>query len=76
MKLHTQIYNFFEIRSSGFLKNSGIFLKKCQKCVEELKFCMNELFNNVFKAFSFKKFRKVHFDEEKLKSRKACTVEL
>jgi hypothetical protein len=36
-------------------------LKKCQKCVEELKFCMNELFNNVFKAFSFLKFREVHF---------------
>jgi hypothetical protein len=44
---------FFEIRFSGFLKNSDIFLRKCQKCVEELKFCMNELFNNVFKAFSF-----------------------
>jgi hypothetical protein len=28
---------------------------------EELKFCMNELFNNVFKAFSFLKFREVHF---------------
>jgi hypothetical protein len=37
-------------------------LKKCQKCVEELKFCMKELFNNVFKVFSFLKFREVHFD--------------
>jgi hypothetical protein len=36
---------------SGFLKNPDIFLKKCQKCVEELKFCMNELFNNVFNIF-------------------------
>jgi hypothetical protein len=44
---------------SGFLKNPDIFLGKCQKCVEELKFCMNELFNNVFKAL---KFRKVHFE--------------
>jgi hypothetical protein len=52
---------FFEICFSGFLKNSDIFLKKCQKCVEELKFCMNELFNNVFKAFSVLKFREVHF---------------
>jgi hypothetical protein len=48
----------FEIR----LKNPNIFLKKCQKCVEELKFCMNELFNNLFKAFSFLKFRGVHFE--------------
>jgi hypothetical protein len=52
---------FFEIRLSGFLKNPDIFLKKCEKCVEELKFCMNELFNNVFKAFSLLKFREVHF---------------
>jgi hypothetical protein len=52
---------FFEIRLSGFLKNPDIFLKKCQKCVGELKFCMNELFNNVFKAFSFLKFREVFF---------------
>jgi hypothetical protein len=51
----------FEIHLSGFLKNPDIFLKKCQKCVEELKFCMKELFNNVFKAFSFLKFRDVHF---------------
>jgi hypothetical protein len=36
-------------------------LRKCQKCVEELKFCMNELFNDVFKAFTFLKFREVHF---------------
>jgi hypothetical protein len=35
---------FFEIRSSGFLKTFDYFLKKCQKCVVELKFCMNELF--------------------------------
>jgi hypothetical protein len=42
--------DFFEIHLNGFLKNPGIFLKKCQKCVKELKFCMNELFNNVFKA--------------------------
>jgi hypothetical protein len=61
MKLHTQIKNFFDIRLSGFLKNPDIFLEKCQKCVEELKFCMNELFNIVFKAFSFLKFREVHF---------------
>jgi hypothetical protein len=47
---------FFEIRLSGFLKNPDFFLKKFQKCVEELKFCMNELFNNLFKAFSFLKF--------------------
>jgi hypothetical protein len=40
---------FFGIRSSGFLKNPDIFLSKCQKCVEELKFCMNELFNNGIK---------------------------
>jgi hypothetical protein len=53
---------YFEIRLSGFLKNPDIFLKKCQKCVEELKFCMNEQFNNVFKAFSFLKFREVHFE--------------
>jgi hypothetical protein len=52
---------FFEIRFSGFLENPEIFLKKCQKCVEELKFGMNERFNNVFKAFSFLKFREVHF---------------
>jgi hypothetical protein len=51
----------FENRLSGFLKNPVIFLRKCQKCVEELKFCMNELFNNVFKAFSFLKFREDHF---------------
>jgi hypothetical protein len=44
---------FLEIRPSGFLKNPDIFLKKCQKCVEELKFCTIELFNNVFKAFEF-----------------------
>jgi hypothetical protein len=42
-----------------FLKNP--VLRKYQKCVEELKFCMNELFNNVFKAFSFLKFREVYF---------------
>jgi hypothetical protein len=52
---------FFEIRFSGFPKNPDISLRKCQKCVEELKFCMNELFNNVLKAFSFFKFREVHF---------------
>jgi hypothetical protein len=52
---------FFEIRWSGFLKNPDIFLKNCRKCVKDLKFCMNELFNNVFKAFSFLKFREVHF---------------
>jgi hypothetical protein len=40
---------FFETCLSGFLKNPDIFLKICQKCVKELKFCMNELFNNVFK---------------------------
>jgi hypothetical protein len=28
----------FEIRFSGFLKNPVIFLKKCEKYVEELKF--------------------------------------
>jgi hypothetical protein len=49
-------FRFFEIRSSVFLENPDIFLKKCQKCVEELKFCMNELFKNVFKTFSFLKF--------------------
>jgi hypothetical protein len=43
------------------LKNPDIFMKKYQKCVEELKFCMNELFNNVFKAFSFFKFQEVRF---------------
>jgi hypothetical protein len=48
---------FFEIRFSGFLKNPDIFLRNCQKCVEEVKFCMNEL----FKAFPFIKFREVHF---------------
>jgi hypothetical protein len=53
---------FFEIRLSGFLKKPDIsFLRKCQKYVEELKFDMNELFNKVFKAFSFLKFREVHF---------------
>jgi hypothetical protein len=51
---------FFEIHLSCFLKNPDICLKKCQKFVEELK-CCNELFNNVFKAFSFLKFREVHF---------------
>jgi hypothetical protein len=51
---------FFEVRLSGFLKNPDIFIRKCQKCVEELKFCMNELFNVVIKAFSFLKFREVH----------------
>jgi hypothetical protein len=61
MKLLTRIKIFFEIRVSGFPKNPEIFLKKCQKCVEELIFCMNELFNNIFKAFSFLKFREVHF---------------
>jgi hypothetical protein len=45
----------FEIRLSGSPKNPDIFLQKSQKCVEELKFCMNELFNNVFKAFFFLK---------------------
>jgi hypothetical protein len=44
---------FFEIRLSGFLKNPDIFLRKCQKCVEELKFCMNELFNNFSKLSPF-----------------------
>jgi hypothetical protein len=29
--------------------------------VKDLKFCMNELFNDVFKAFFFLKFREVHF---------------
>jgi hypothetical protein len=62
MKLHTQILEFFEKRLSGFLKNPDIFLRKCQKYVGELKFCMNELFNNVFKAFSFLKLREVHFE--------------
>jgi hypothetical protein len=52
---------FFETRLSGFLKNPDVFLKKCQKYFEELKFCMNELFNNVCKAFSFLKFREVQF---------------
>jgi hypothetical protein len=52
---------FFEIHLNGFLKNPDNFLKKCQKCVEEMKFCMNELLNNVFKAFSFLTFREVHF---------------
>jgi hypothetical protein len=52
---------FFETRYNGFLKNPVVFLKKWQKCLEELKFSMNELFNNVFKAFSFSKFREVHF---------------
>jgi hypothetical protein len=42
------------------LENS-IFFKKSQKYLEDLKFCMNELFNNVFKVFSFLKFREVHF---------------
>jgi hypothetical protein len=60
MKLHTQL-EFFEIRLTGFLKNPDIFLKNCQKRVEELKFCMNELFNNVSKAFRFLKFRELHF---------------
>jgi hypothetical protein len=55
MKLHTQI------RLSGSLKNPDIFLKKCQKCVEELEFCMNEHFKIVFKAVSFLKFREVQF---------------
>jgi hypothetical protein len=52
---------FFEFRLSGFLKNPDIFLKKCQKCVKEQKFCMNELFSNVLKVFSFLKFREVYF---------------
>jgi hypothetical protein len=52
---------FFQIRLSGSLKNPDIFWKKCQKCVEELKYCMNELYNNVFKASSFLKFREVYF---------------
>jgi hypothetical protein len=44
-------------------------LKKCQKCVEELKFCMNELFNNVFKAFSYLNFEKFTLDlSEKIAS--------
>jgi hypothetical protein len=51
----------FEIRLSGFLKNPEIFFKNGQKCAEEQKFCMNEVFNNVFKAFSFLKSREVHF---------------
>jgi hypothetical protein len=46
-------FDFFEICFSGFLKNPDNFLKKCQKCVKELKFCMNELYNTVLKAFSF-----------------------
>jgi hypothetical protein len=28
---------FFEIRVSDFVKNPDIFLRQCQKCVEELK---------------------------------------
>jgi MoaA/NifB/PqqE/SkfB family radical SAM enzyme len=44
---------FFEIRLSGFVKNPDIFLRKCQKCVEEL----NELFN-VFKEVHFGSFWK------------------
>jgi hypothetical protein len=51
---------FCSARATGLLKNLDIFLKKCQKCVKELKFGKNQLFN-VFKAFSFLKFREVHF---------------
>jgi hypothetical protein len=36
-------------------------LRKSLKFVEELTFCMNELFNIFFKAFSFLKFLEVHF---------------
>jgi hypothetical protein len=53
---------FFEIRLKGFLKSLDIFLKKCQKCVKELIFWMNELFNNVFKAFFFLNFEKFTLD--------------
>jgi hypothetical protein len=45
----------------SFPEKSWNFLEKKSKCVEELKFGMNELFNNVFKAYSFLKFREVHF---------------
>jgi hypothetical protein len=52
--------DFFLIRLSGFLKNPDIF-----KCVEELKFCMNEFFKNVF--WYFEKFSLV-FSEKKIAS--------
>jgi hypothetical protein len=53
---------FFEIRLSGFVKKPDIFLKKCQKCVEELKFCMNELFNMFSKLSTIKNFEKFTLD--------------
>jgi hypothetical protein len=55
-------FRIFGNSSSDFLKNPDIFLRKCQKYVEELKFCMNELFNNVFKVLLFLIFEKFTLD--------------
>jgi hypothetical protein len=58
-----QIWKILNFLSENLeFRNPDIFLTKCQKCVEELKFCMNELFNNVFKAFSFLNFEKFTLD--------------
>jgi hypothetical protein len=56
IKLRTQVWNFLEL-SWKILKFSSKMVINLSKSIwveaRELQFCMNELFNNVFKVFFF-----------------------